>query len=237
MTRLVGRIGRLLAAALMLTLLSAAVTDAGARATSPRTVAASVTPGPPPDLGIGCPSPPGAVNGIRIWIHVTKWCNLPGVRGQAQFKLQMQIFNSGKRTLEIGQEHMRLIVAKLNLSRWTPPRDGQATIERPFRTTYLHHPVWAIPANAEDAYDPVPHVPNDLTFATHWGQSWLTPGRTFNPGYHSGDLVFYVPYQPHDPHGIATSADVLGIAYMYGRNIVVICPNGHWGPKEPAASF
>jgi hypothetical protein len=149
----------------------------------------------------------------------------------------MQIYNSSERTLAIGQEHIRLIVAGLDPREWSPPRHGAETIERPLRTTYLGHSVWAVPANAEDAFDLVPHVAGDLTFATHWGQSKLPPGQTFNPSYRSGDLVFYVPYLPDDPRGVATEKDVLGIAYMYGREVVVMCPKGHWGSKEPAATF
>ena len=189
-------------------------------------------------LDLGCPSPPGAPQGIQVWIHVTKWCGLPAVRGQAQFKLQLQIYDSGKRTLGIRQEHLRLIVAHFNVARWSPPRDGQTTTERPFRTTYHGQHVWAIPPNAEDAYDPVPGIPGDLTFATHWGQAQVAPGRVFRPSYHNGDLVFYVPYLPHDyPGGAATAGDVLGMAYVYRDEIVVLCPKERWGPKEPAATF
>jgi hypothetical protein len=97
--------------------------------------------------------------------------------------------------------------------------------------------VWAVPPNAEDAFDPIPHEPGVATFATHWGQYRLAPGKTFHPHYHWGDLVFYVPYLPHDRYGEATDRDVLGMAYVYGREIVVLCPREHWGPKEPAATF
>jgi hypothetical protein len=231
------RIGSLLA--LTVSVLLSAVTIAGARPHARMTVPVVTfsTSGPPPNLEIGCPSPPGAVHGIQVWIHVTQWCSLAGVRDQAQFKLQMEIYNPSKYNLEIGPEHVRLIVAQLNLSKWSPPRSGPATTERPFRTTYLHQSVWAIPANANDAYDPIPHVPGDLTFATHWEESLLSPGRTFVPAKHLGDIVYYIPYLSDDPKGIQTSADVLGVAYMYGRTIVVLCPKGHWGPKRPAGNF
>lgn len=188
-------------------------------------------------LDIGCPSPAGAPHGIKLWLHITKWCALPGVRGQAQFKLQLQIQNRGSHTLGIGVEHLRLIVASFNPRRWSPPRVGQATLERPFATSYLGHRVWAVPPNAENAYDPVPGIKNDLTFATHWGQEGISPGRTFNPAYHSGDLVFYVPYLPDDPRGDTTYEDVVGMAYVYGREVVVMCPKGNWGPKLRAADF
>jgi hypothetical protein len=189
-------------------------------------------------LDLGCPSPPGAPHGIQLWLHVTQWCGLPAVRGQAQFKLQLQIYDSGKYTLGIRQEHLRLIVADFDIAKWSPPRYGPQTTERPFRTTYHGQHVWAIPPNAEDAYDPVSGIPGDLTFATHWGQAQLTPGQIFRPSYHNGDLVFYVPYLPHDyPGGSATAEDVLGMAYVYRDEIVVLCPKERWGPKEPAATF
>jgi hypothetical protein len=148
----------------------------------------------------------------------------------------MQIFNSGKRTLEITPEHMRLIVTTLNAAKWSPPQVGEETTERPTRTTYLGQHVWAIPPNADGSFDWIPPSGN-RTFATHWGEAHLAPGRTFRPSYHSGDLAFYVPYLPHDPHGEKTANDVLGIAYVYGRQIVVLCPKERWGPKVPAGSF
>jgi hypothetical protein len=203
----------------------------------PERAAVPGTPSARAALDIGCPSPPGAPHGIKVWLHIAKWCALSAVRGQAQFKLQLQIENRARRSLGVGLEHMRLIVASLDVRRWSPPESGAATVERPFRTRYLGRTVWAIPPNAEDAYDPVPHVRGDLTFATHWGQSSIAPGQTFNPSFHSGDLVFYVPYLPNDPSGAATSEDVLGMAYVYGREIVVLCPKENWGPKVPAAAF
>jgi hypothetical protein len=189
-------------------------------------------------LDLGCPSPPGAPHGIQVWIHVTQWCGLPAVRRQAQFKLQLQIYNSGGHALGIRTEHLRLIVANFDIAKWSPPRYGQMTVERPFRTTYHGQHVWAIPPNAENAYDPVPGVPGDLTFATHWNQTQLGAQQVFRPSYHKGDLVFYVPYLPHDyPGGAATAEDVLGMAYVYRDEIVVLCPKERWGPKEPAATF
>lgn len=196
------------------------------------------TSGRATSLDLGCPSPPGAAHGIQVWIRVKQWCGLPAVRRQAQFKLQLQIYDSGKRTLGIRQEHLRLIVADFDVAKWSPPRHGRTTTERPFRTTYQGRHVWAVPPNAEDAYDPVPGIPGDLTFATHWGQTQLTPGQIFRPSYHDGDLVFYVPYLRHDyPRGAATAEDVLGMAYVYRDEIVVLCPRERWGPKEPAATF
>jgi hypothetical protein len=191
-------------------------------------------------LDLGCPSPPGAPHGVQIWIRVVQWCDLAAVRGQAQFKLQMQIYNSGKRTLNISQTHIRLIVSEFDPSKWSPPREGAPTEDRPFRTTTASgQHVWAIPPNAEDAYDPnpVPSIPGNLTFATHWGQYSLGPGQVFHPSYHSGDLVFYIPHLQHDSTGLATRNDVLGVAYVYGREIVVMCPRERWGRKAHAENF
>jgi hypothetical protein len=195
------------------------------------------------DLGVassedlGCPSPPSAPHGIQVWLRVTKWCGLSAVRGQAQIKLQLQIYNSGRRTLGIRPEHLRLIVASFNVDRWSPARTGQTTSERPFRTIYHHEPVWAVPPNAEDAYDPIPGVPHDKTFATHWGQTQLSPGEIFHPSYKRGDLVFYLPYLANDPRGQATAEDIIGMAYVYRDEIVLLCPKERWGSKEPANTF
>jgi hypothetical protein len=195
----------------------------------------SVTAGPPEDLGLGCPSPSGAPQGIQVWLRVVKWCGLPAVRGQAQFKLQLRIYNKGKHTLGIGLEHLRLIVAKFNLAKWTPPA---GTYERPSRITVENQRLWAIPPNGEDAADPnpLPGKPNNYTFATHWGQTRLGPGQVFNPSKHVGDVVFYVPYLPHDPQGVATRNDVLGMAYVVEGELVVMCPKERW-KKESAEDF
>jgi hypothetical protein len=218
-------------------LLAFAVICAGASAPSSSAggLTDSVSSGPPAELGIGCPSPPGAPHGIHVWIHVTKWCSLPAVRDQAQFKLQLQIYNLGSDTLAIGQEHIRLIVATLDPRNWSPPRHGPETVERPFRTTYIGEHVWAVPANAEGASDPIPYL-GERTLVTYWGASSLAPKSTFNPSFHSGDLVFYVPYLPDDPRGVATRKDVLGVAYMYGRGIVVLCTKGNWEKNEESAA-
>ena len=151
--------------------------------------------------GLVCPSRSNP-SGLKFWIHVKQWCALSAVRGQAQFKLQMQIHNRHRQhSLDIRQSRMRLIVREFDSDRWTPARRGQPTYDRPIRTTYGGKHVWAVPANADGAYDPnpLPHIPSNLTFATHWGISRLGPGDTLNPGYHEGDLVFYVPAPRH--HG------------------------------------
>lgn len=172
---------------------------------------------------------------IKLWIHVTRWCALPAVRGQAQFKLQMQIHNqSDRHDLDIGLSRMRLIVRDFDPDRWTPARVGESTIERPIPTTYGKEHVWAVPPNAEDAFDPLPHRPGVGTFATHWGGSMLGPGETFNPHYHFGDLVFYVP-APRD--GAGALDNVVGIAYVKGHEIIALCHPENWGHKVPAETF
>lgn len=205
-------------------------------ASSDALTTSGVTTGPPEDIALGCPSPSGAPGGVQVWLHIVRWCALPAVRGQAQFKLQLQIYNKGKHTLGIKLEHLRLIVAHFNESKWTPPAPVN---ERPFETTYDGEQVWAIPPNAEDAADPnpLPGEPDNYTFATHWGQTQLAPGGVFNPSFHVGDLVFYVPYLPYDREGIATRNDVLGMAYVYEGEIVVMCPKRRWGHKEHAEDF
>jgi hypothetical protein len=195
----------------------------------------NITTGPPEDLGLGCPSPSGAPQGIQVWLRVVKWCGLPAVHGQAQFKLQLRIYNKGKHTLGIGLEHLRLIVARFDLAKWKPPT---ATYERPSRITVENQRFWAIPPNGEDAAEPnpLPGEPDNYTFATHWGQTRLGPGQVFNPSFHHGDLVFYVPYLPHDPRGVATRNDVLGMAYVVEGELVVMCPKERW-KKESAEDF
>lgn len=172
---------------------------------------------------------------IKLWIHVTRWCALPAVRGQAQFKIQMRIHNrDDQHRLDISHSRMRLIVHVFHADRWTPARVGEPTIERPIRTTYGREHVWAVPPNAEDAFDPLPHQPGVGTFATHWGGSVLGPGKTFNPHFHFGDLVFYVP-TPRDGSGALDN--VVGIAYVKGHEIIALCHPWDWGPKVPAESF
>jgi hypothetical protein len=193
--------------------------------------------GPGPALAsseLVCPSHSNP-HGIKLWIHVTRWCGLHAVRGQAQFKIQMRIHNqSASHRLDIGLSRMRLIVHEFHLDKWTPARIGQPTTERPVRTTYAGQHVWAVPPNAEDAFDFLPHHRGVGTFATHWGGSVLAPGATFNPNFHYGDLVFYVP-APHDGEGALDN--VVGMAYVKGHEIIALCRPVDWGPKVPAASF
>lgn len=184
---------------------------------------------------LGCPSHSNP-SGLKLWIHVKQWCALPAVRGQAQFKLQMQIHNRDQEhSLDISQSHMRLVVREFDPDRWTPPRHGPTTHDRPIRTTYGGETVWAVPANADSAFDtnPIRGVPENLTFATHWGLARLGPGATLNPGYHEGDLVFYVPA----PHRHGAIENVVGMAYLKGHEIIALCHPEDWGPREEAGDF
>ena len=178
-----------------------------------------------------CPSHDNP-HGLRFWIHVTRWCGLNAVRGQTQFKLQMEIHNQDRhRSLDISQPRMRLIVRRFNPDRWTPP---SPTFERPIKTTWEGKRVWAVPSNFEDAADLIPHHPNIFTFATHWHASRLEPGETFHPHYHYGDLVFYVPKLRHGPDALE---NVVGMAYVRGHEIIALCDPSDWGPKVPAETF
>lgn len=166
-------------------------------------------------------------------MRVVKWCGNPAVRGQAQLKLQVRVHNSGKRRLDLDPTHIRLVVLGFNRARWSPPRIGGRTTDRPIRTRYRGRRVWAIPPNAERAYDRASG--GYATFATHWNAPSLAPGRTFEPRDHeTGAVVFYVPMGRKDP----TRLDgVVGLAYVDGRDIVVLCPPDRWGKRVPEGSF
>lgn len=184
--------------------------------------------------GFVCPSGHNPYD-IHLWIHVTKWCIVPGVRKQSQVKIQMKIHNKSQdHGLDVSQATIRLLVHEFDPDRWSPARVGSATLDRPVQTTYGGHSVWAIPANAEDAYDPLPHQPGILTFATHWGISELVPGGTLEPRYHYGDLVFYMPVPRHHPGG---TDNIVGVAYMKGTDVIALCPPETWGRHVAAASF
>jgi hypothetical protein len=192
---------------------------------------------PPPPVatpsGFVCPSKPNS-DDIQLWIHVNKWCILPGVRKQAQVKIQMKIHNrSDRHRLDLSQDKIRLVVHQFNRNRWTPARVGSRTLDRPVRTTYRGETVWAIPANADGAFDPLPNQPKVGTFATHWGISSLGPGQTLVPRYHFGDLVFYMPV----PKKGKVKANIVGIAFVKGRDIIALCTPDVWGEHAPAASF
>jgi hypothetical protein len=185
-----------------------------------------------PGRVLGCPARSNP-SGFKFWIHVKQWCAEPAVRGQAQFKLQMQIHNRDQDdSLDISQGRMRLIVQEFDLDRWTPPA---SSADRPIRVRYEHESVWAVPANPNGVADPdpLPGIPNNYTFATHWETTTLDPGATLNPGPYEGDLVFYIPAPRH--HGAVEN--VVGMAYVKGHEVIALCRVPDWGPREPAESF
>lgn len=177
------------------------------------------------DSAFVCPSGHNPYD-IHLWLHVTKWCIEPGVRKQAQVKVQMMIHNRDDRHwLDIRQDKIRLIVHEFDPDRWTQPRIGVHTPDRPVHTTYEGERVWAVPANAERAYDLLPNQPGIGTFATHWEVSRLAPGATLIPHYHYGDLVFYMPVPTS---GQKVKANIVGIAYVKNADIIALCPPDKW---------
>jgi hypothetical protein len=224
---------RALLAALAVFLLSAgSYLGLGARDGS----AATVGSPPPPvatRLGFVCPTGHNPYD-IDAWIHVTKWCIVPGVRNQVQVKLQMEIHNrSDKHSLDINQDNFRLIVRDFRIADWTPARLGAATLAQPIHTTFRGEGVWAIPADAEESYDTIPHEPRNLTFATHWYGSTLAPGATFVPHYHYGDLVFYLPRTDQ----LKPLQNVVGIAFMKNSDVLALCEPDVWEKHAPAGTF
>jgi hypothetical protein len=174
--------------------------------------------------------------GIRLWIHVTHWCIVPGVRGQAQFKVQMRIHNQSRHRLDIGQDRVRVIVRRFDPDHWSPARIGQPTLDRPVQTTFHGETVWAVPANADRAYDVFPNKP-EPTHATHWPISQLGPKQTLNPHYHYGDLVYDLPMPRRKPPRWSMIHNIVGVAYIKGRSIIALCRPASWGSHRPAGTF
>lgn len=173
---------------------------------------------------------------IHLWLHVSKWCIDPAVRKQLQVKVQMEIHNRDRRHwLDIHQGRIRLIVRHFDRGRWTTPR-GFLMADRPVRTIYQGEKVWAIPANPEGSYDPLPNHPRIWTFATHWHADRLPPGGTLVPHKHYGDLVFYLPvpmrrYRPVIRHNI------VGVAYVKDADIIALCPPDKWEEHVSSRKF
>jgi hypothetical protein len=191
--------------------------------------------------GVAEPSSNGCASrhnpyGLRLWIHVTKWCIVPGVRGQAQLKVQMRIHNRSDHRLDISRARVRVIVRHFDPAHWTPAQIGAPTPDRPVRTRFHGDVVWAVPANADGAYDVFPHK-SEPTHATHWVRSQLGPKQTLNPHFHYGDLVFHLPIRRPRPHGWALIDDIVGIAFVKGRDIIALCPPDTWGEHAPAGTF
>jgi hypothetical protein len=203
------------------------------------TVAVALVTGPGTSrastLDLGCPSPAPGPGGQELRIKVTKWCGLAAPHAQWQIKVQVKLTNTGRKPLDIRASHIWLAMSHFDKKKWTPP----ATVDnaRPFKSTYEGRHVWLVPANADGAAEAYPPPQGNFTFATHWNApASLAPRKTFTPGFHRGDLVFYVPRSKHQSvtHHLP---GVVGIAYVDGPTIVVICPQERWGPKKSAASF
>jgi hypothetical protein len=227
----------------LLILLAGVLTLGGARETStlaapPASAHAIALFGPgqaASAIDLGCPSTdPGDGRSFRI--KVTKWCSVAGPRGQWQLKLQVRITNTGRKPLNIGVSHIALIVDQLDPDRWSPPRHTRQAATRPYRTTYQHRRVWVIPANPERAYDDLPPKGN-RSFATHWNVSGrLAAHETFVPKDRArGAVVYYVPNSPHGQ--TLTALGVVGLAYVDGPDISVVCPWERWGKKVTAEDF
>jgi hypothetical protein len=175
-------------------------------------------------------------DGSRFWMHVTKWCIVPGVRGQAQLKVQMRIHNQSNRPLDISQDRIRVILRDFDPDDWSPASIGQPTLDRPVRVTYGGESMWAVPANADGAYDMFPNKP-EPTHATHWVKTELGPKGTLNPHYHYGDLVYHMPIPRPKPGGWKAIDNVVGIAFVKGRDIIALCAPDTWGEHAPAGTF
>lgn len=194
--------------------------------------------GPPGGtIDLGCPIAPEPGRRPSIRIRVVAWCAEEAVRGQAQVKVKVRISNSTDRRVDIRPERFRLLVTQIRARAWTPPRIGTRSRERPFRTRHRGTAVWAVPANPDGAFDRVPGGGGVGTFATHWKTTELAPRATFRPPLSdrgNGVLVFYVP-----PTGKRATAleGVLGLAYMDGRKVDVLCPPNAWGKRLGAAEF
>jgi hypothetical protein len=213
----------------------AVVTAAGADQSS-QALVGSMLRGVEPDgsLDLGCPSADEG-DGTRFRIKVVKWCGLVGARHQWQLKLQVKITNIGKNPLDLSLRHVALVMTHFDLGRWSPPRHSAYAATRPYRTTYQGRRVWVVPANPERAYDDLPSPPGNRTFATHWNvSSSLAPGKTFIPSDHvKGAVVFYVPRYRRT----TKLSGVLGVAYVTGPHISVVCPPERWGPNVGASDF
>jgi hypothetical protein len=185
-------------------------------------------------LDLGCPSADEG-DGTRFRIKVVKWCGLVGARHQWQLKLQIKITNIGKNPLDVSLRHIALVMTHFNLRGWSSPRHSAYAASRPYQSTYEGRRVWIVPANPERAYDDLPSPPGNRTFATHWNVSFsLAPGKTFTPVDHvKGAAVFYVPRY----RSTTKLSGVLGVAYVTGPHISVVCPPERWGPNVGASDF
>jgi hypothetical protein len=92
--------------------------------------------------------------------------------------------------------------------------------------------VWAVPPNANSAYDE-DQTTGYASFASHWNGTVLEPGGIyFQSGFGQGDLAYYVPDVGTIMHG------VVGLAYIDDSgNVSVVVPPTSWGERLPAEQF
>ncbi len=185
-------------------------------------------------IDLGCPSF-GGPPGTGFYIKVVRWCALTAPRRQWQLKFQVRIKNIGRRTLDISLPNIRLVMTHFNRARWSPPR--RASAGAPYKATYKGQRVWFVPPNAEGAAEAYPPPAGNFTFATHWNQTSLAPGKTSATVYRrKGSVVFYLPRSANQTRSEQLDG-VVGIAYVDGRRVLALCPPGRWGPKVPAGEF
>jgi hypothetical protein len=107
-----------------------------------------------------------------------------------------------------------------------PPRIGQPT-ERPSAITYQGHRVWAVPANANRAYDD-DAATGYVGFATHWDvPTYLASGATFfKATRYEGDLAYYVPETSVtlDQYGNPVLHGFIGVAYVSNGHVIAVAP-------------
>lgn len=212
---------------------------------------------PPPPRGVtvplDCPAPPIPRGRPSLVVRVVAWCAIPeAAPDKPEFKFKLRVTNTSKEQLDIRRPRWRLLVESLDREAWRPPAVGQQTPEEPYTIPWPGGPpVWAVPANPEDAYDPDPDNPLSGTFATHWSGTTLRPGETYegakllsvaayyrskNPPPSDGVLTYYVPQRAR--RGRPRLPSVVGLAYLDEDKVVkLIVDREEWGDQRPADSF
>ncbi|MGB0872691.1 MAG: hypothetical protein ACPGYP_06090 [Solirubrobacterales bacterium] len=199
----------------------------------------------------GCGSVEGDVGKRDFDMHVLMWCAPEAVRGQYQFKLKLSITNNANRRLDIRQGRFALVWKSLDPRKWSPPPDSNGPVPKRVRYEGLRY--WAIFSNPDGAAEYRPQT-DDYTFATHWSNTFLGPGKVSIPpnggdrelnyqdqsgvlktitfSHNEDDLVFYVPKETVDKE-----ENFLGLAYIDGSDVIALCPQSSWGPKVPPSAF
>lgn len=210
-----------------------------AGATPPASTPPAQAEDPSPPFGetirLGCPSPDTGTK-LKLTLRVRFFCVQETVRDQVEFKLKVWVRNRGAERLDITRPRLRLLLTRFKRSRWSPPRHGPPTHERPFRTSWRGRRVWAVPANADGAADRIPERSGRATFATFWGGQQLEPREEYRPtGRYEGNLVFMVP---KDDGGSDTLSAVVGLAYVSAdREVIAVCPPRRWEERRSSGAF